>query len=59
MHSHRKGIAGDGFVAAYWESHTVQPFKPSLTIGGSYAMGRSVSAKMVSPTLWWWTLSCI
>ena len=34
-----KGRAGDGFVVSYWELHTARPFRPSLTIVCSSAMG--------------------
>ena len=42
VHSYGKGIAGVGFAAADWELRTARPFWPSLTIGGGYAMRRSV-----------------
>ena len=42
VHSYGKGIAGVGFAAADWESRSARPFRPSLTIGCSYAMRRSV-----------------
>ena len=42
MHSYGKGIAGVGFVAADWESCAAHPFWPSLAIGGSYTIRRSI-----------------